>query len=172
MKLDPKTKTEVGIEYPHFAVHQGFLWESTYYDGSVDIASPLQFALTTIDVPVEVHLDFDVEVSGVVTMEIIETPTITNMGTVVPVFNYNRKLAPFKNVGLFGIYRDSVYTGGTGTVISTLRGGSTAGGNNRISGTIRSGAERVLRPDTNYILKITPDANDTKVGVRFEFYYN
>ncbi len=172
MKLDPKTNTPVGIEYPHFAVHQGFLWEATYYDNDVDIAGPLQFALSTVDVPKEVHIDFDVDVSGGVTMEIIEAPTITDLGVVVPIFNYNRRLAPFKNVGLFGIYRDSVYTGGTGTVVATLRAGSSAGGNNRVSGTIRSGAERVLGENTQYILKITPDADGTKVGVRFEFYYN
>jgi len=166
MRYD-KSGAQVLIDFAHHAVHHGFLFTVSDFDTDIDIAAPKYWLFRTPNTNKRIHIIFDVGVSGGVQVDLYESPTITADGTAITPFNndFNRN-----DVSVLLVFKDPTVTADGTLKTSTRIGASGPGNSDKVGGNLRPGSEYILKQNTNYILKITSDANDTKATMIAEYY--
>ena len=146
-KLDEATGASVCIDYGHYEIHEGDSHVCSYLVTSIADTASAEVLLRTGEK--YVHCINQALAGGKSYYYVIESPTVSAVGTKIPVFNRFR--ANDQDSKSKAYYTPS-YTGGT-TIVSHLIPGSTvaaktgAGSDNR--------DEWVFKPNTDYVFKIT-----------------
>lgn len=137
------------IDYWHAKCHEGSLYAWHYEN-----LAPTSGLTTIIHIKTgakEVHTDIKFEaVGGFLSIQWYGAPTVGTAGTVINCINRNR------------YYRDTssltaMYSGSTVSTVGTVLFGArvvlaTSAGANKVTSNIVEGAERILLPNTDYIL--------------------
>ena len=147
-------------------IHEGLAFDAGG-NGTIAASGTYTFVGSTGSKQVHFH-GFSVKVSkGPVTIELIESPTVTVAGTLFVTPNRNRNSA---NVPMMKSYRGSTVTGGS--VIATRKIFDVGGGAHIEGGDTGPMGEWVLKNNTSYGFRITN--GDTNASCDFEasfFYY-
>lgn len=159
---DPKTAIPVAMDVIHHVVHTGIVYDFHTEDLDLDTSENLDTLLVVG--AKEIHATFDlVAAGGRVEAFIYEGVTVSNNGTAVNLRNRNRSGFDDNDM-LLKVYVGPTVTG-TGTEIVKRQVFGTSSGAQRISSELRSSAERVLKPNTIYLLRQTAKADNCLVSL-------
>lgn len=164
--LDPVEGSLIQITNVHHAIHKETHYHACVFDGDVDIASPKYIRITTPDTAVEQHIIIDVSADGGFLFEFYENPTINAVGSSVSVFNSNRRSS---NTSLTLVREDST-TQAPNNDGTRLCGGYSGGEKKKATAEAGSRTEWILNQNEDYIIKITPDADNTRIMVNMAWY--
>lgn len=101
-----------------------------------------------------VGLSLYISSSGATAIDLIEGPTITANGTASTLFNLNRNEKD--NSLLTKLYTGATFTGGTGTIFKRNQSGYGTNPGQAASGDSSRGSGYQLKPNTEYIILVTP----------------
>jgi hypothetical protein len=166
LRLDRATNTIQVIDYGHHETHAGSHFFYTDYDNDVDVAAPKYYRLTTPNTTKWIHMFAITYSEGVGTWELFEGATVDNAGTTATVINNDRNSATA--AGLVVAY-DPTSTA-DGTLIKIWRTGSGTTAPTRVGSESSRDQEIILKQNTTYFLKFTPDSNDAKTAIDLEWY--
>ena len=163
--IDSIANTLETIELEHHEVHEGNFYTISDYDNDVDIIAPKYWHLKTPDTVKRIHIKMEVGANGADLVEFFETPTLTGNGTALTPKNNDRNSA---NATTLLVYYDPTVTADGTRITADLIGTN----NNKtiIGGSIRNGAEFILKRNTSYLVKFSPVADNTKATFKAEFY--
>lgn len=151
--VDSSTETLQVIDYPHHEIHSG----SHYFIcGFQDFSNGevVDFTVVTPNTTKWLHMLFQIEGSGAVSIEIYEDATVDVAGTVTTPNNNNRNSANTSDA--------VIRTGDTFTDIGTLKFGNQSGAN-KAAGIIGRENEIILKQNSTYIFRITNQTAITNV---------
>ncbi|MHA1852583.1 MAG: hypothetical protein ACTSUF_03640 [Candidatus Heimdallarchaeaceae archaeon] len=155
------------IEEEHHQIHEGKHFFISDYDSDVDIASPKYWYIAIPDTNVRVHGTFLLKSSKNGTIEVFINPTITNIGTELRSINNN----PDSSVIAKGkCYKDPTVTNDGTRIYVEVMGTDGANPIGDVGGISERKRELIMTPDKNYIIKFTPENNDTRVSILIEWY--
>lgn len=152
------------IDIQHHEVHAGDMYTVSDYDASVDTAAPKLWRLTTGATEI-IHINLQIDLSAAGLVELYEHPTLTGAGTGLTAYNNNRLSA--QTASLAVAYDPSASALGTRLFVRTVGSNAPAA---RIGGSARPAIEWVLRPNEDYVVRVTPATNGTAVSLVAEFY--
>jgi len=152
---------EVGMNWQEFLVAAGNMYLFCDEDSSVDTASPKEWIFSVGTKPL--MWASVMEASAGIKAELFEGPTYSAIGSDLSAqcvaMNRAAPLAILSKV-----YGDPTVTG-AGTRLAVARGGGTSA-NDYASDVKSSAVGWVFKPDTKYLLRITPVKNTTQIIVR------
>ncbi len=160
------------VDIAHQKIHEGNHFDVHIVRTGIDIASPKD--LLFISPPsaaissdtIEIHLIFGVTSNTGTMVEFFEGATVTDNGTALDIINHNRRSSLTSEVEVF----EDPTVSDTGTSIFISRNGTeTSSGNLTIR---RDEDETILSPSTNYLLRISPLADNTAMTILFDWYDN
>ena len=165
LTVDDVDNTLVSIDFPHHEIHEGNHYTADVFDNSVDIAAPKIVRLTT-PASLNPHLITNVSGNGGFLMEFYENPTVNAAGTGITIHNNDRTSG---NTSICTVFQDT--TTQVPNNDGTLLVGGYSGGERKKS-TAESGQrqEWILKASEDYLVKVTPDANGTKINVVLAWY--
>ena len=152
---------EVGLEFIRHLIDLGRVFTFSFRgaSGSTAVVYRLKTGAN------RTSLSLTLTSSGATTIDLIEAPTITANGTDSPLYNLNRNY-PDANL-LTKLFTGATYTGGL-----TFKGNQSGYGTNpwqATSGDAAPGSGYQLKPNTDYIILVTPtSAAFTLIGEIFE----
>lgn len=153
----------VDIQTDH--IHEGIGYEFSR-SGTLGSESSYIFTGTIGDLPAHLH-GFSISVSaGPVTIELIEEPTVTVAGTLVPGYNMNRVS---ENLASTELRVGATINGGT--VLSTRTIHDIGGGAHIEGGGAGFGTGWVLKPNTVYAIRITTGTIVGGISWNASFYW-
>jgi len=162
------------MQYGHMSVHQDRMCVASYYDSAVATTAPLMVHVKA-STGYEIHSHFSVAASGGVKAELYEheSTAITSSGTAMTVCRFNRGSTVGDSDRTFTFY-DAVESS-AGTLLMTAHNGGTTSptpNSNPIGGAVSAGEEFIFPANTSksYIVKLTPDADNTKLTFIHEYY--
>ncbi len=163
---DRITRMPISMSDKHYLVHEGKMFTASYSNTDLDIATP-QKLLIKIGSK-DLHYNADLSgLGGVVTFTVYKSPTITNDGTEIPFYNNN---GDSSNTLLTKLYHTPTTTAnGTQDGAPRVALGS-AQGAARAGTTISSGAERILKANTNYLAIISTNTDNSLWSYVIEAY--
>lgn len=146
-------------------IHKG-LGYSVSASGSLSASASVKLLGRTGAIPVHFH-GFEIKATqGVFTMELIELPTVSNVGTPITPYNLNRAST---NTSQMKVYSGAITSGGTviytDKILDIGGGAHTQGGN---AGVI---SEWVLKPNSDYIITLTNNATSSTEWVGAFYFY-
>lgn len=160
------------LDIAHQKIHEGNHFDIHIVRTGINIVSPKDILFippVTASIPsntIEIHMIFSVTSNTGATIELFEGTTVTNNGTVIDIINHNRRSSLTSLCDVF----EGPTVSGTGTIIFISRSGTaTSAGNLTIR---RDEDEYVLHPSTNYLLRITPLADNTDMSIVLDWYDN
>ena len=177
-KVDRLTGSIITIDYAHHEVHGGSSFASDVVDTTLANAETICLAFKTAAGTKRIHLieKWIVLVSGYI--DLIEGPTWTNQtGTKVPIYNRKRETTMKSSV----LLEDQAQLGfvASNNVIGNVTGlsGGTTISTEYAFGTRRSPASRargtnewILKPDTQYCIRLTSTANSNAAQIILDWY--
>lgn len=164
-EVDSISGIVVTIPTEHHQVHDEVSYSCVDYDADVDIAAPKWWIIVTTDTADRHHFVLQISADGAFLAEIFEGITSDDPGTALTPVNSDRNSANTTSL-IFG-YDPTNPAGGT-KIFNDLVG--TTNPKTRFGGTMRNGAEYILKQNVKYGIKITVVADDTKVAMVAEFY--
>lgn len=152
------------IQTLHKELHDGELQRGYHYFGSVGSSATATLYVKTSPTQ-SIHLRIHADMVGDFLLAIIEEPSVTVPGTVVPVYNMNRIVG---DGGFNGEVRHTTtFTGGTNFYPEHIAGGS--GG--QAAGTEQEAFEQILKANTEYVIRLTNNSGQSQlVGLGATFY--
>jgi len=166
IRLDSSTESISTIDYSHHEIHAGSHFFYTDYDSDVDTGSPKYYRITTPNTKKWSHMIFVLYSEGVGTWQLYENPTVNASGTPGTLINSNRNSL---TAATLVIAPDPTSTA-DGTLIKTWRTGSGTNAPTRVGIETRGESEIILKQNEDYFLKFTPDSDNAKTKVEFEWY--
>lgn len=154
-EIDHDEKGLVIIEAMHRKIHVGRLF---YTSQVLTAVSTPQLWLFRIGAR-ELHIKFSVTTSAGCFAEIIEGVTVSNIGGSLSAFNYNRDSANVLTTTTIRFDAGLAFAGGT--VIRQNQAGFGSSPGQAVSGNQSTGIEYNFRPNTDYILRLTPSTSMT-----------
>lgn len=167
--IDIATKTLKTIDYAHHEIHDGSSFIYNDYDEDVDTASPKRYRITTPNTAAWAHLVMEVTANAAGTLIFYEDPSINAAGSAGTVYNLNRNSST-ANTTLVKYDTTTQAPNNDGTVLWQDYIGTTGKPNSSFGGSATTRVEFILKQNEDYILKFTPDADNTKLWVRFIWY--
>lgn len=154
---------KVILEFIRHLIDKGSVYVFSFRVASS--STPVIYRLKTGDYKASFSLS--VSSSGATTVDLIEAPTITANGTTSPLYCLNRN---YKDDNLLTkLFTGATYTGGTGTIFKSNQSGYGTNPGQAASGDAAPGSGYQLKPNTEYIILVTPtSAAFTIVGELFE----
>lgn len=155
------------ITWAHYQTHIGNFYTVTHYFGSVSNGGAADY-LIKVGVST-LHAGFSINVGGDCELEIYEGTTTTNDGTELTAFNANRVST---NVSTANFY----HTPTIDTLSSKIHHDFIPGGGFIFSvggsdGEVPRGVERILKTETNYLVRITNVSGiSTRASIGHGFY--
>lgn len=154
--IDPATESLQMVSYEHHEIHEGshfFICDTqALANGEV-----VDFTLTTPNTAKWTHMNFRIEGTGAISLEIFEGATVDAAGAAVIVYNNDRNSVNASS--------DTVRSGDTftaeGTVIYHVQSGA-----NKVVGILARDRELILKQNTVYIFRIT---NETAVANQLSY---
>jgi hypothetical protein len=163
---DRYTGAHGAINVEHMMVHAGRFFTAADIDEAVAPGSPKQWLFITPDVDtMEFHLQIAVTASKQSRIELFEGAEVSALGDAIEPVNHKRYSGYESQLA---VHEDPTVDD-EGDRIDVASVGTT-GGNVRIGGVARSGAEWDLKPNTIYLLKVTAGAADDVVSMAAEYY--
>jgi hypothetical protein len=140
----------VTIPVQHHEIHEGEMFETSYKspEGS-NIADNATLVLHFLTGAKENHFTFTVAAGGDCEVSLYEAPSLTANGPRLDVHNLHRDS---DDVSVTSVWQGSTFTGGVQLTNFLLVGGT---GGNASGGISRQGLERILRPNTIYMVEAT-----------------
>lgn len=154
----------VAIEIEHHKVHEEVFYFVSDIDTDVDTAPPKYWHIKTPDSSIRFHVKVNIETDTGGLVELFENPTTTDDGVALTPYNADRNSS---NVSSVEFYRDPT-VGADGTRLQVARIG--AGRDKKLGGVARPGSEWILKQNEQYLIKITPDADNAEVTINIEGY--
>ena len=155
----------VGINVAHHRVHSELMYITTDIDTDVDTISPKYWHIVAPDSATRIHLTLMISVDTAGLVEFYEAPTTSANGTEITARNADRNSA---NTAACKFYFDPTVSA-DGIALQKDRIGST-NNKTKIGGIARQQVEFILKQNTAYLVKYTPDSNDAKVTFNCESY--
>jgi len=115
---------------------------------------------------VEEHIIIDVSADGGFLFELYENPTINAAGSAVTIHNSNRRST---NTSVCNAYEDTT-TQAPNNDGTLLCGGYSGGEKKKATAEAGSRTEWILKRNEDYLVKITPDADNTSIMVNMAWY--
>lgn len=165
MQQDLLTRGHPIIGTVHTQVHQGLVFIATDYDADVDIAAPKYWQIKTAS-GVFPHVKIQLAVSGAGRVQFFENPTLNADGTELTERNLNRNVSDAAQTTVY--FDPNVAADGTEIADEYIPGGGRL--QTRIGSMARMNSEWVLKDDEDYLIKFTPDADNTIVAIEVEWY--
>ncbi len=162
---DETTGAALVIDTVHHEVHEGEMFHASHTNGSVSNGANLDMLLVT-GATVETHVSWDVFAGGQVTVYLYEGAT-----TSAAVAAYNMKRDSLNTPEATVTHTPTVTATGTTALVNgrILPGGTS--NQTRVGGGIRSSAEWILAPETQYLLRVTNTSGGTiAINVGLEWY--
>lgn len=147
----------------HWLIHRGDAWIGSDVDNDVDIIAPKYWHIRCTTGH-HVHMVASIFSNTAGLVELFEGGEVSAYGTGVPVFNVHR---PTTGDCEGDLCRDPTVTQ-DGTRIFVARVGTQT--SRKIGGEITQG-QFVLKTDTTYLIKFTPDANNAIVSLSLDFFH-
>lgn len=164
--IDEVDQAKIGIDLPHHEIHEGNHYTCNALDEDVDIASPKIIRCTTPNTSTRIHWLTEVSANGAAKVEFFENPTINAAGSAMAENNNDRNSLNTAEV----ICREDATTTDDGTLLFSRFIGGTGVGGTSTSGEIGTRQEWILKQNEDYIIKVTVEANDTKVSISNTWY--
>lgn len=156
----------VTIDFDHHEIHEGCHFTATVYDADVDIAAPKYVRVTAPNTATRIHMILFVSGDGGFLFQFYENPTLLAAGAGVTAYNNDRNSG---NAATATVFQDTTTQGPNND--GTLLDASYSGGEKkRVSGDIGSRDEWILKQDEDYLVKVTADADNTKITVIAKWY--
>jgi hypothetical protein len=144
----------IAIADAHHENEVGNMYQVGHYDAAVANTASLEILIRTGST-LSLHSVFATNVGGDSVAYLFEAPTVTVVGTTITPINNNRNSANTAE-GLF-YHTPTTTADGTplnnGTFIPGGSGGNAVGGS--AGSSIRDGGEIILKPNTDYLVRIT-----------------
>lgn len=183
MHLDPTTHAQVAIDAEHHEIHEGHMWHAFDTDTDVDTGAPKEWLIVTPALNPDVsafgydNKDFRgyyVHFAGSLisdtdyTVQLFEDTEVSDNGVeVTSKYWRNRNRADTEILTVW--YRDpTVTTDGTELENTTIN--TTTNPIQSIGGIARTESEWVLKPATNYLIRVTVTADNAIVTLNTESY--
>ena len=147
IKIDDWGWSQVTMTYVHHKVHDGESFQVWYWADDVADGSSVEILLRVNSEPA--HAVFAGAAGGDATAHLIENPTVTAAGTALTAYNLNRTSS---NTASTLAYHTPTVAAGTELVAQFMPGGA---GPQASGGQAQSGSEWVLKPDEDYVCRIT-----------------
>lgn len=164
-RLDASTQSLQVIDYAHHEIHAGSHY---FYDDTHSLAknASIMHLLVTPDTTKWAHLAFAVgSTGGQILVEMFEGPTVSNVGTIEPMFNRNRNFPDTPTTLLY----ETPTVSADGLRIDRATYGTTE--KKSIGGGDRSNSEIVLKQNTMYLFRISEqNVNPAVVNITFDWY--
>ena len=148
-------------------IHEGNCFDVSG-TGTLNATTQASYTFVSVigDIPMHFH-SFDVTADdGPVTIELIESPTVTVQGSAVTPLNRNRASTITSDAS---VYANSTVTDGTVLATRQIYGGDVGAHGQGGSGAIAE--EWVLSPNTTYAVRITNDDLLASVNFSASFFY-
>lgn len=165
-EIDAVEGSLIQIDNVHHAVHDGDHYQACVFDGDVDTGSPKYVRITTPDTTVEQHIIIDVSANGGFLFEFYENPTINAAGNAVTVLNNNRRSTNTSTT----LTKEDCTTEAPNNDGTLMCGGYSGGEKRKATAEAGSRTEWILERNEDYIVKVTPDADNTKVMINMAWY--
>lgn len=172
MTLPTLISSKPQIDTAHQKIHEGNHFDIHIVRTGIDIVNPKDILFippASAGIPsdtIEVHLIFSITSNTGVIVQFFEGTTVTDNGTTIDIINHNRRSSLTSLCDVF----EGPTVSGTGTIIFIFRTGTaTSAGNLSLR---RDEDEYILHPDNNYLLRITPLADNTDITVVLDWYDN
>lgn len=164
-QIDLLVKARANIPIEHHMVHKGKYFFVTDYDSDVDIATPKYWHIKSPNSTTRIHLVIMLTTDLAAVIEFFESPTTTDDGTQLTAYNADRNST---NTPTATFYYDPTVSA-DGTLLQKDRLG-TDKPPSRLGGHIRNATEFILKQNTAYLVKISPESDNTKISLNIEFY--
>lgn len=161
--------SENSIEYAHWACHKDTLVSANYLTNLPSAGNILNL-LIKVPEDLEHHSVFIIQADAASTVDIYEGTTVSADGTAI-IHTRNNRYSTKNNIANYHtptitndgslMYQTKIFAPDTGFNILQTGGGKETG---------RFGSEWILKPSTNYLVRITTDADDTDVFYLNEYY--
>jgi hypothetical protein len=163
-EIDNTTHTLQIIDYEHHEIHAG---SHFYYTDSVTLASAgtQDYLITTPNTTKWAHLIFLASGSAITQVQIYEGSD-KNGTTPQTIFNSNRNSETAATVT---IHKGTSGGSTDGTLIWQRKSGAAAGASRSGMEASRS-AEKILKQNTKYIIRITSGTNDNLTNIQLDWY--
>ena len=167
--LDSAHSDPVNIDIVHHMIHDEKFFSFVVIDVDVDIETPKYIRITTPNTDARIHFTGQVYVTAASLIELYENPTINTAGSPVTIYNNDRNSIVATTATAF---EDTTTTApdNDGTRIDAGRAGGAARPNFRIGGETARRNEWILKQNEDYLIKITPDADNTEVVISITWY--
>lgn len=161
--------SENSIEYAHWACHKDTIVSANYLTNLLTNGNILNI-LIKVPADLEHHSVFIIEADASATVDIYEGTTVSADGTSI-IHTRNNRYSTKNNITNY--HTPTITDDGT-LIYQTKIFAPNVGANSRQTGgdkqTGRFGSEWILKPDTNYLVRVSPDANNTDVFYLNEYY--
>ena len=167
--VDSVDQARVTIAFQHHEVHEGNHYTIAVVDADVDIAAPKYVRITAPDTATRIHFMGVVSADGASLVELYEDPTILAAGTALTERNNDRNSA---NAATATTFEDTTTQApnNDGTLLFAGRIGGTGAAQTRFAGNVADREEWILKQATDYLVKVTVDADDTEVVIVLTWY--
>jgi hypothetical protein len=162
---DDETKAQAIIDIEHLKIHEGDHYTACNYDADVDAAKI--WRITSPDTSVRIHLKGRISSSLNGVVQLYKNPTLTGNGTSFNSYNNNGNSSNTTSV-TFG-YDATASNNGT-LVYTQVIGTDGTNPNGSSGGFIEQGEEFILSQNEDYLLIYTPQSENQRVSVCFEYY--
>jgi len=153
-------KTQQAMTRLNRAIKDGKYYAISDYDADVDTAAPKYWMVVTPNSTTRVKISATLSASGAGIMQLYEAPTVTDNGSALTIVNLNRVSASTSTATAFS---DPTVTD-DGTLLLTYM--IPAGGVPKAVGSsVRQDTEVILKANTKYVFKFTPDADNVSAGL-------
>ncbi|MBU1173048.1 MAG: hypothetical protein KKD44_26090 [Proteobacteria bacterium] len=164
--IDDVDQAKINIDLVHHKIHEGKFFSISIIDTDVDTEAPKYLRITAPNTSTRIHFTGQVYVTAASLIEFFEDPTISTAGDALTEYNNNRNS---DNPSTATTFEDTTVSN-DGTRIDSGRAGGAARPNFRIGGETARRNEWILKQGEDYVLKITPDADNTEVVVSLTWY--
>lgn len=164
VEIDKTTRMLTTIEYEHYEIHDGDLYQTGSYT-TIDDGNTRMYLLTTDDTTNWAHMVWEIDGTAVTTIEFYEG-TARAGGTPMAIGNRNRNTADHHTT----LITHTPGAGADGTLIYSEKFGLAAGNQARQVGESRQDVEWILARNTKYLLKITSGTDGNVISSRFRWY--
>lgn len=165
---DDETGASVMIDVVHHEVHEGEMFHASHTNVALGNGDAVDL-LFSVGSAVDAHAVFEVFAGGQVTVSLYESPTVGATGTALAEYNMAR---PITRTASSEVYHTPTISD-TGSV-ALVNNRVLPGGNSpqtRVGGGIRSGAEWILAPGVDYLLRVRNTSGGTiAVNIGLEWY--
>lgn len=153
------------ITTPHWYIHRGLFWTATDFDGDIDITDEKYWWIHTGSKHSHIFLGLDTTASGHV--DFYKNPTtLASSGTALT--NQNN-FTGSSNTSETTIYSGTASVATKGALLAHSLVGS-PGRKEPVGGNVRAGSEWILEKDSDFLIQLQVDNDDTACALNVEWY--